>query len=321
MATIDSFQADERATDEQEPTRSGVVWTGLASAALVVASAALAVVPRVLPSETAIVARLAKHGLTWPLLACVGLVLGAIAATALKKTPKPQPEPRPEPETMAPVPDPMLREIAAELARVRGGLHDMRVDFVYVKDALSRLQQSATHVEDNGNAETEAAIFRLAASLDQLGGRVEHELHAQRSWIAAALEQRGTASMSSGRGSGESTPAYADPYASGFEGPVHEINLDEGFVSAEGDMHVEVSLEDEGGWPRGLGVLDQLDDLPGPLSHGKKSPSANPSRTIGLLGELEHGIAARGAVDTKMARLRELLSDPEVQQAIDRSQY
>jgi len=321
MATIDSMYADGRATDEQEPTRSGVVWTAMASVAVILASVALAVVPRVLPSETAIVARLAKHGLTWPLLFCVGLVLGAIAATAIKKTPKPEPLPLPEPEAKAPVPDPMTREIAAELGRVRGGLHDMRVEFVYMKDALARLQQSSSHADDNASAETEAAIFRLAASLDQLGGRVEHELHAQRSWIAAALEQRGTASMSNGHGQSGSDASGSDPYATGFDGPMHEIDLDQGFVASEGDMHVEVTLEDEAGWPRGLGVLDQLDDLPGPLSHGKKSPSSSPSRTMGLLGELDTGIAARGAVDMKMARLRELLSDPEVQKAIDRSQY
>jgi hypothetical protein len=312
MATIDRVHADGRGAEEQEPTRSGVVWTATAGVAAILGAVALAIVPRVVPSQAALCGKLAKNGLTWPLLFCVGVVLVAIAATALKRTPKLEVErrPEPEPEPKAATPDPLTREIAAELARVRGGLHDMRVEFVYVKDALARLQQSATHVEESASGESEAAIFRLAASLDQLGGRVEHELHTQRAWIAAALEQRDTSASSNGNGSSDAS----DPYAGSVEGRAREIDVEEGYVAAEGDMHVEVTLEDESSW-KGLGVLDQLDDVPGPLS-GKKSPSASPSRTMGLLDELENGIAK--SAETKMARLRELLSDPEVQKAIDR---
>ena len=114
--------------------------------------------------------------------------------------------------------------------------------------------------------------------------------------------------------------AESDPYVSTVDGPAHEIDLEQGYVAADGDMHVQVTLEDDTAWSS-LGVLDHLDDLPGPLSQGKNSPAASPSKTMGLLGELEHGLAKSAAVESKMTRLRELLSDPEVQKAIDSSQY
>lgn len=315
MATIDSLH-DEQAPEVPAAPRSTTTWAWVSSCALFAGAAALAIGPRVLPSASDVIAQLARHGLTWPLLGGCGLVIAAIATTVRR--------PRHDHESSAPSTpehapsaqlseDPLAREIAAELARIRGGLHDLRVDFVYVKDALSRLQQSASHSDHDSNRDAEAAIFRLAASLDQLGGRVEHELASQRTWLTEVIQNQSQRANSHA----ESLPVFADPYTQAFEGDPHEIALDHGFVASEDDVHVEVTLDDDASWMQGLGVLDQIDEPRGPMPHQKTSHSGRASSADALLGELEQASTSRAMLDEKMARLRSLLSDPAVQRALE----
>ncbi len=316
MATIDSLQ-DGRVPEARKTGGSGAGWAWIASCALLAGAAVLALGPRTLPATSNAVAYLARNGLTWPLLAGFGLVIAAVATTvrrprAEEAVPSAPPQPEREPATPL-AQDPLARDIANELARVRGSLHDLRIEFVYVKDVLGRLQQTATHADSDSNRDSEAAIFRLAASLDQLGGRIEHELSSQRAWLADVIEnqpQRATVEP-------DALPRFADPYTQGFEGPAHEIHLAGGFIPAEDDMHVEVVLDEDASWMQGLGVLDEIDEPRGPLAQGRTSPSGRPSSADALLGELEQAGSARAQLDAKMARLRDLLSDPAVQRALE----
>jgi hypothetical protein len=277
-------------------------------------AAALALVPRAVHATGPAVAELARLGVTWPLLAGFGVVIAAVATTARRTATSAPIQPVSEPEsTTSLAQDPLARDIAGELARVRGSLHDLRVEFVYVKDALSRLQQTASQADAESDHDAEAAIFRLAASLDQLGGRIEHELSTQRTWLAGALEElaKPTAHASS------PLPAFADPYLQGFEGSAHEIHLAEGFVAHDDDLHVEVALESEVTWLSGLGVLDEIEEPRAPFAHGKTSPSSRPATGESLLGDFGQPQSAQPGIGLKMAQLRELLSDPAVQRALE----
>lgn len=315
MATIDSLQ-DERAQEAHTTGGSGTTLAWISSCALLLGAAVLALAPRALPASGSAIANLAKSGLTWPLLAGFGLVIAAVATTVRRprEASAASVPPAPERETAAPpAQDALAREIASELARVRGGLHDLRIEFVYVKDALARLQQAAAQTDTDSNRDSEAAIFRLAASLDQLGGRIEHELASQRTWISGVIEEQSRRAPSEPA----ELPRFADPYTQAFEGPQHEIELAEGFAPDDDDMHVEVSLDEDASWMQGLGVLDEIDEPRAPLGHGRTSPSSRPSSADALLGELEQAGSARAQLDEKMARLRALLSDPAVQRALE----
>ncbi len=318
MATKASLQ-DGRGAGAQDAAGSAAGWAWFGSLVLLTTAAALAIAPRAVHSAAPTVAELARMGLTWPLLAGLGVVVAAVATTARRTTiltaaPLPAPAPQQDPP-MPLAQDPLAREIAAELARVRGGLHDLRIEFVYVKDVLSRLQQTAAQSDAESDHDSEAAIFRLAASLDQLGGRIEHELCSQRTWMAETLEShsRSQANASS------AIPPFADPYAQGFEGPTHEIDLTAGFIAGDDDVHVEVVLDEEPSWQSELGVLDEPDQPRAPLAHGgnKTSPSGRPTSTDGLLGDLHYDGNTNARVAAKIAQLRELLSDPAVQRALE----
>ncbi|MCY2961324.1 MAG: hypothetical protein NTY35_14270 [Planctomycetota bacterium] len=320
MATIDSLQQDRRAPEARKAGVSGLGWAWLSSCALLAGGTVLALAPHALPATGPAIANLARVGLTWPLVAGFGLVLAAVAAATRRpregvdSLPVEAPAPEPVPVPVATLSqDPLARDIAGELARVRGSLHDLRIEFVYVKDTLARIQQATSQTDPDAGRDSEAAIFRLAASLDQLGGRIEHELSAQRVWIGEALESQARRPITEA----SSLPRFADPYVQAFEGPAHEIDVDEGFVAADEDLHVEVSLEDEVSWRNGLGVLDEIDEPRGPIAQGKTSHSGRPSSADALLGELEQAGSERAELDAKMARLRDLLSDPVVQRALE----
>ncbi|MBL8860573.1 MAG: hypothetical protein JNK02_01055 [Planctomycetes bacterium] len=312
MATIDRSQ-DSRSGDERPAGAGAARWTWMTSGALFAGALVTAIAPRVLPGTAPAAADLARHGLTWPLMLGFALVLAAIASAARRAPVEPVEDvsapARGEP-AQAPADEGLVREITSELARVRGALHDLRVDFVYLKDGIARLQQAATQTDSDSNRETEAAIFRLAASLDQLGGRIEHELAAQRSWLQDVLDQDRRLASSTGSLLARS----ADPYGQAYEGGDHEIEVEPGFQTSSDDLHVEVALDGDTSWPQGLGVLDQIDEPRPLLANGKTSPSGRPSPASGLFDPIEHGAAE---LEEKMSQLRHLLSDPAVQRALD----
>lgn len=315
MATIDRLQ-DMAAHEAGPAPQGGARWAWIACCALLAGAAVLVVAPRALPDTAPTVADLARSGLTWPLLAGFGLVLAAIATSARRPIATEPASSTPEAARESATPlasDPLARDIAAELARVRGGLHDLRIEFVYVKDALARVQQNGSLGESDANRDVEAAIFRLAASLDQLGGRMEHELSTQRTWLAEVVENQARRTVVGT----EPLPSFADPYLQGLEGPEHEIDLPEGFAAGEDDVHVEVSLDEDENWFADLGVLDEIEEPRGPLAHGKTSPSHRPASADALLGELAQAGSARAELDEKMAQLRDLLSDPAVVRALE----
>ena len=314
MATHERPDLELR-TETQGSASSGR-WTWLAAGALLAGAAVVALAPRILPDTAPAATALARHGLTWPLIGGFGLVLAAIASTSRRSSGETHPAEAPPTEPETPAEDPLAREIAGDLARVRGSLQDLRVEFVYVKDGLGRLLQSASNVDADANRETEAAIFRLAASLDQLGGRIEHELATQRTWLQDVLERESRRPIQAPESLPASLPGFANPYAQGFEGAAHEIEVEDGFRSSPDDLHVEVALDEDGGWSNGLGVLDQIDEPRAPLGqgHGKTSWSGRPPASSGLFEEIETGAAE---LEGKMAQLRQILADPAVQRALD----
>lgn len=311
MATIDS-ELDQSAPRAHSGGAAGARGIWLASGAFLATAAVLAIAPRVSPEAGTWIGKLSRAGLTWPLVAGFGCVIGAIAATARRARADEAPattEPDEKPAIAPLSDDPLARELASELARVRGSLHDLRIEFVYVKDALARMQQAATESSSDSDHDAEAAIFRLAASLDQIGGRIEQQLASQRALLTEALEQPARSETSA-------PLRFDDPYVQGFEGPEHEIDLPEGYVSNRDDYHVEVSLDDDPAWVQGLGVLDDIHEPRAPIGHPKTSASGRPAGRSPMLDSLDGPALERARLEAKMTHLRSLLADPAVQRAL-----
>ena len=159
--------ADQDAPSAAPSRVSGSGWSYLFSVGLVLAGIAIASLPVFLPQYAWIAKGLAKHGMTSGPLLVAGCVLFGVAWMLRMQAPAPAPEPVHDDRREL-----ILDQLATELAQMRGGIQELRVEFVYLKDAQQSLVQvqSAQNAESQGEAQ-QAAIFRLAASLDQVGAR------------------------------------------------------------------------------------------------------------------------------------------------------
>ncbi len=333
-----STDTNVEGTERGAPPRAGRARTGLASSLLgclcLVAAGAMVAAPQVLGARPWTLELLGRQGVTWPLLAVGGIVLCAIGGNARRLERAIERAAAVEPP--APAPDPVLAQITTDLGRLRTALHEMRVEAAHGRDALARLQQEvAMRTEDTGPRESETAIFRLAASIDQVGGRVMQGLWDQRAWWKEELERSLAAHRGAPRDEGDFEDD-ADPYASGFDGPAHEVEVVDGYVQNRDDLEVEVTLEDEVVWPSGLGLLDILDDdrtnaraaEPAAAPVTKTSPRLQPGaerRPEILAKELgkpspalpRGGEAEADPLAEKLALLRDLLADPTVMRVIE----
>jgi hypothetical protein len=250
----------------------------------------------------------------------------------------------------------LLEQIASDLAIARGGMQELRVEFVYLKDAVQNVQQEGVD-PTTGINEAQAAIFRLAASMDQLGGRLDQRLRAQDSAVhevmnllRSELSQTATSlmdlrlSIEQGIASASGPVLTPERYiADGHEdqvdfSEVDETGIEPGYRPSPDDLEVEVELEEDRA--DGLGLLDELDDLGTPRKD-KTSPSIRPSiprtNTYADLGIEDSDGAAeellvKGAlpvqngahddeVDQKLELLRELMADPDVRRALEEARH
>jgi hypothetical protein len=235
----------------------------------------------------------------------------------------------------------ILEQLASDLALTRGGMQELRVEFVYLKDMV----QSATKQSvdpTTGLDEAQAAVFRLAASMDQLGGRLEARLKSQDSVfheVIAALRTEISATNTSlselrariEQGIQDATTTINPRSVENATDEVDFGEVEPGYQPSSDDVEVEVELEDVAS--NGLGLLDDLDDL-GKPRRSKTSPSIRPSiprtNTYADLGIEEAPVEAgalptrqslEAEIEAKLEALKALMADPGVRRALEASRH
>ena len=359
--------ADDETYEPTGPDRStGGSWLlFMGGLGLVLFGAALVTVPLVAQPLAWISAGFAKHGVQGAPAALAGIVMFGLwiatrALAASRRDDSTRAQELEEQRKQAADQARLLEQVASDLALTRGGMQELRVEFVYLKDQVQSAQREGVD-PTTGVDEAQAAIFRLAASMDQLGGRLDQRLRAQdtavhevmgllRSEISqttasltelrSRIEQGIEAASTSVHDRGvhlDGGPLDGGQLDEVDFGEIDEIDVASGYVAADDDLMVEVELEPDGA--RGLGLLDELDDLG--TRRDKTSPSIRPSiprtntysdldlddgsdgvdvnRVVGALPA--RGSAEDDEVDAKLATLRALMSDPSVRRALEAARH
>jgi hypothetical protein len=240
-----------------------------AGAMLLLAATGMLLIPSLMPAQAWLVSGLADRGVTsLPLFAAGLLFTGLWLAVRTSR------EHSIAAQVAAMSAGPAIENLSERLVDLRDGIQGLRIEFVYVKDLVqaqidrqNQASRTDTHAE---------SIYRLAASLDQLGQRVEQQISASQHEVREKLESLWSA-MEVARHAGhdgrihlggeEETHGEPTEEAVELHGPVeHPHHHDEG-------SHRVHSEHDEAASRERLGVLDLLDDL-GRLLPKKSAASA-----------------------------------------------
>lgn len=254
-------------------------------AALLLAAGAMALVPRVMPGQAGLVQSLADLGVTsFPLFAAGILFTGLWLAVRTSR------EHSIAAQHAAMSAAPAIGALSERIVDLRDGFQGLRLEFVYVKD-LVKTQIERQNEAANRDPSAEG-MYRLAASLDQLGQRIERQVGAGQNEIREKLESLWSAIEISRQESRDGRIHLGDddgphePHEPHEHHEHDETREDEPKVHhAEivehpldhGDAHPEMSHDDAASRER-LGILDLLDDLGRLLP--KKSTAVVPARPL-----------------------------------------
>ena len=249
----------------------------------------------------------------------------------------------------------ILEQLASDLASTRGGMQELRVEFVYLKDAVQNATTRRRRPDDGGRRRASSHLptrrqhgptRRTARPRLRAQDSAVHEVM---SLLRSELSQTTSSLMDlrlrieQGIESATNTNTQTRYVDAGQEdqidfSEVDEIEIEPGYQASPDDLEIEVELETD--TTRGLGLLDDLDDQ-GSLNGHKTSPSIRPSipRTNtyadmglddgdGAAEELlvhgalpTNGLTDDDEVDQKLATLRELMSDPDVRAALEAARH
>lgn len=239
-----SEQRGKGATGASDPA-SGAGWLGLGGFLCLLGSAGLLFGGKLLPQQADLLQRVQSHGLTpGLLLACAGVMFASHLASRWVGRHLARLGDRAEQDFA-------LEQIAADMAQTRSSLQELRVEFVYLKESVSALGRDLpVQIGEASENSTRDAMYRLAASLDQLGARLEQRIRTQQGAIEEGLQDLRLTIQSDLE---SRAPA---PIASHPGGP---------------------SWDAAPASPLGLGVLDTLDDLPAATTSWEALPPALPA--------------------------------------------
>jgi len=325
---------------------SGGILIG-AGATLLLAATAILLVPMLAPGQASIVRSLADFGVTpLPLFAAGMLFTGLWLAVRTSR------EHSIAAQHAALSAAPAIEALSERIVDLRDGFQGLRLEFVYVKDLLQA--QIERHNQASQHDKSAEGMYRLAASLDQLGQRIEHQIGASQNELREKMESLWSAIEVSrhehhdGRIHLGDDPAPHGPH----EEVVHEAEIVSHHRPAGDDAHTVVD-HDAASRER-LGILDLLDDLgrllpkksapaasahplitadafegvqdegwdrhqalAGPLPSIRLEPAKEASRVGGLLaGPDVHEPSDDLAVVRKLEELRSLLADARVRDAL-----
>lgn len=294
----------------------------LMGAGAIVIGGALTVLPIIAREQAGIVNSLAKHGVSGAPIALTGLILCALVLVTRKKTDNSASKQTADQALL-------LEQLASDLALTRGGMQDLRVEFVYLKDEVqTAAAQRDLQDQQSKGEDASSAMFRLAASMDQLTGRLETRMKTLDASLAEQFAQVRGEIGDVRNHVGELRSRIEEGMQAATEEHVGEayhtsqerqIEIEHGYQPHEDDLEVTVDFEEE---ETSLGLLDEFDDH-GRHKSQKQSPSIRPSRRstdldsqAGLLPSRSNGHREM-SVDEKLAALRTLMSDPIVRQALE----
>lgn len=313
---------------ESSKSSSGFPWMFLAGTALVGSGVGLTVLPMLARDLSWITNSFAKHGITGAPIAMTGVVLCGMWIATRKRHEQPAAAPTGADHDL------LLEQLASDLAQARGGIQDLRVEFVYLKD---QVQSAATQRElqeaQSGANDAQSAMFGLAASMDQLAARLEQRIKTQDAVLQEAIQNLRNDVTATGvcvaelrtrieegmQSSNQTHDGYSE-YRSGGE---RQIEIEGGYRADDNDLEVYVELDESE--ERGLGLLDEFDDH-GQHNTLKQSPSIRPSTNRAQLAlDVERVTApipsrhdaSEASIDEKLAALRSLMSDPTVRHALE----
>ena len=260
---------------------SGLFWMGAVVAG--VGGALCAFGPMILPAQAELFARVAARGITPGTLWCAAALMGSLAifARALGRNV----------EVLGQKDDHglLIEQVAMDLAQTRSSMQELRVEFVYLKDHVANMGRDLPgQIASANESTTRDAMYRLAASLDQVGARLEQRIRTQHGTLEGTLKELQQA-----------LEASCDQVA----------QLQQGFGQAGASSLPPIP----GTWelpeqpatpPISLGVLDHLaddhtSDDAGQIELGAPLPSSQPT------------------YEEKLIQLTQLLADPRVRAAAD----
>ena len=260
---------------------SRLFWTGGLIAG--VGGALCAFGPQFLPAQAEIFARVAARGITPGALWCAAALMCSLGmlARALGRNL----------EVLGQTDDQslLIEQVAMDLAQTRSSMQELRVEFVYLKDHVTNMGRDLpTQIASANESTTRDAMYRLAASLDQVGARLEQRIRTQHGTLEGTLQEVQ-----------QSLQATCDQIA----------QLQDSFsqMPAPGLPPVPGTWElpaEPASPPISLGVLDHLAD-----DHAGES-----SAQIEIGAPLPAG---QPSYEEKLIQLTQLLADPRVRAAAD----
>lgn len=231
---------------------------------LLLAATAVLLVPTVSPGQAWIVRGLANRGLTSPPLFAAGLLFTglwlAVRTSRVHSIAA---------QVAARSAGPAIENLSERIVDLRDGLQGLRIEFVYLKDIVQAQidrQDHSAHTDSHAEG-----MYRLAASLDQLGLRVEkqisasqHEVNEKLEGLWSAIEVRRNEAHDGRIQLGDDSGHHGDPASDAEDLHGASRRQDAGSQDSSSDHDAAASTER-------LGVLDLLDDL-GRLLPKKSAP-------------------------------------------------
>jgi hypothetical protein len=253
---------------EIRPGPSGGFLIG-AGATLLLAATGILLIPTLAPGQSWIVQSLAERGFTsLPFFAAGTLFTGLWLAVRTSRAHSIAAQYA----AMSNVP--VIEALAENIGGIREVLHGVRIEFVYLKDAIqSQIERQNAAPATDHHAE---GMYRLAASLDQLGQRVEAQIGTTQRQVRESLESVTSAIEVLRHERHDGRIHLGDPEPEGAE-PAPHADHEHGGHHHAGEAGHESPAGGESLSSRGrLGVLDLLDDLgrmlPRKVTHDPGTP-------------------------------------------------
>lgn len=248
---------------------------------LVLGGIALASMPKLAPQYGWIVGSAAKYGMSVGTIALGGIVLWGLGLVVRQVAKANETDAQDSDEML------ILEQLVLDFTKLRDGVQDLRVELGQVKEtSASILDTSARLSEVQATQGHQDAIFRLAASLDQVGARIEHRLGTQNTTLQDTLGELNTAILAThtlvsewaaGASHTESSSKPDLQIQPRLDGRKRSHSVERGTNPPDNELDVWVELDvDE---PRRLGLLDTLDDY-GQAHGNKTSPSVERPRAL-----------------------------------------
>jgi hypothetical protein len=209
----------------------------------------------------------------------------------------------------------LLEQVASDLLVVKDTLELGRQSTQMVHDDLRAVHGSvhalteARNAPPQGGINGEDAIFRLAASLDQLGARIEQRMKSQYGEMQSSLDELGEV-VTSLRG-------HVDEMVQGLPAEGHpQPGAPAPSVAVEAPRApLPMPTVDAVNQPVPLGLLDQLDDALAPVAQHLVASAMTQSASV--QGAQATSVPHHDDTDDKLAELRALLTDERLRAALE----